>query len=349
MVLAARGATVSATPRVQRHNGRSSAMHQIYSNQDLERLVEFCRARMEVLESVDLAASSADGGILGDFETYRVGNDLSVCTARGRTASDFSAIFEFPRGLFIGVVTQGAVRLQGGVTLGQETIRQGTGVVVWVSDAVEVRAETPADCAFAGLSIFLDETWFDRLEELAGDDPDDRRRIRQLSKNDLLEFVDGTPEISLLAAELTKSSCTLDLSARLHRESLTLDLIGGMLRPVLQRQQVFSTPLRRSDIEVMQRAQDILVSRLTDPPTLSSLSTELGINITKLKTQFPMVFGETVFEFTRSRQMALARQLLSGKFYNVSQIAFLLGYKSPANFSTAFRKYYGISPKELMR
>ena len=331
-----------------RYGGLQKAMHQAYSNQELERLAECCRVRMKVLEPGGSIDPPSGGAISGDFDTYSVGNDLSVCTARGWTTCDLRAVLEVPRGLFVGVVTKGTMQFGLNSKQGRRTVRQGGGVVVSVSEAAELRTETAADCAFEGLSIFLDETWFDRLEELAGDNPDDRIRVRQLSKSYLVEYVAGSSGVSLLAAELMKSSRNLGLLGRLHRESITLDILGGMLRPIMRRNHAFSPSLRRTDVEIIERAQEIILSRLNNPPTLSSLSTELGINVTKLKTQFPMVFGETVFEFIHSRRMALARQLLSGRYYNVSQIAFFLGYKSPTNFSTAFRKYYGVRPKDIL-
>ena len=331
-----------------RYGGLQKAMRQTYTNQELVRLAECCRVRMEVLEPRGSTGSPSGGAVSGDFDTYSVGNDVSVCIARGCTTCDLETVLELPRGLFVGIVTKGTMQCGGNSNQTPATLGRGSGVVVSASEAAEMRSETAANCAFEGLSIFLDETWFDRLEQLAGDNPDDRVRIKQLSKNYLVEYVAASSEVSLLAAELTKSSRNLGLLGRLHRESITLDIIGAMLRPVMRRNHVFTPSLRRTDIEIMEHAQEIILSRLSNPPTLSSLSTELGINVTKLKTQFPMVFGETVFEFIHSRRMSLARQLLSGRYYNVSQIAFLFGYKSPTNFSTAFRKYYGVRPKDIL-
>jgi AraC-like DNA-binding protein len=45
-------------------------------------------------------------------------------------------------------------------------------------------------------------------------------------------------------------------------------------------------------------------------------------------------------------RLTKAALLLKEQQVNVSQLAYAVGYTSQSNFSTAFKKYFGVSPKE---
>jgi AraC-like DNA-binding protein len=57
--------------------------------------------------------------------------------------------------------------------------------------------------------------------------------------------------------------------------------------------------------------------------------------------------GVTVFDFLREQRMKEARRLLSETSLEVQAIARELGYGGTANFSTAFRERFGLSPSQF--
>ena len=64
---------------------------------------------------------------------------------------------------------------------------------------------------------------------------------------------------------------------------------------------------------------------------------------------------ELICRFITARHMprytviAKACELLAEKKINISQIAYIVGFSSQTHFSTAFRKFYGISPTEYIK
>ncbi len=104
-------------------------------------------------------------------------------------------------------------------------------------------------------------------------------------------------------------------------------------------------PLEKDKI---QSAKTIILKNLSNPPTISDLSKEIGINECYLKKGFKELFGQTIFEFVQEQRMNKAYILLINR-QSVSQVAHDMGYANPGNFSNAFKKHTGIYPSELIQ
>jgi len=105
-----------------------------------------------------------------------------------------------------------------------------------------------------------------------------------------------------------------------------------------------SCSLRPDLVEKMHQARDIALRHLDRPPSLAELAREVGTNECTLKKGFRETFGATVFGTIAEARMDLARELLLAGRMNVSEISDQLGYANVANFSTAFKRRFGIPP-----
>ena len=58
-------------------------------------------------------------------------------------------------------------------------------------------------------------------------------------------------------------------------------------------------PFLVDDREVLKirKAKDIIISNMSEPPTLQKLANEVGLNLKKLKEGFKQIFGDTVYSF----------------------------------------------------
>ena len=102
---------------------------------------------------------------------------------------------------------------------------------------------------------------------------------------------------------------------------------------------------REDDKEKLTYAKKYVEENLRRPPTLSELAKIIGVNEYKLKRGFKELFQTTVFGHLSDYRLDLARQQLSDTSKSIGEIAVELGYSSSQHFSTAFRKKYGLSPK----
>ncbi|MDG1442805.1 MAG: AraC family transcriptional regulator [Pseudomonadales bacterium] len=61
--------------------------------------------------------------------------------------------------------------------------------------------------------------------------------------------------------------------------------------------------------------------------------------------QHPGWVGNAAAVALTEKRIELARQWIGGQDYSISEIAARLGYTDPTNFSRAFRRVTGVSPR----
>ena len=96
-------------------------------------------------------------------------------------------------------------------------------------------------------------------------------------------------------------------------------------------------------------AKQLIIKDMNNPPSLSELAKEVGLNIKKLKTEFKEFYGAPVFTFLLNYKMELAKNLLLEQQLNVNEIALQLGYSTSSHFIAAFKKKYGTTPKQFSK
>lgn len=94
------------------------------------------------------------------------------------------------------------------------------------------------------------------------------------------------------------------------------------------------------------------VARYIDDHYASEIPQELLEKIatmsgTKLKTLFKEKFSMSITEYTQRRRMNIAETLLLKTNLEVKDIAKAVGYSSHSKFSSYYKKYKGMSPKEV--
>ncbi|MDD2730297.1 response regulator [Malikia sp.] len=110
-----------------------------------------------------------------------------------------------------------------------------------------------------------------------------------------------------------------------------------------------AAPVSNVDALVFRAAQRLLHDDLAQPPDLAGLAKAVGTNARRLNEAFRSCAGATVFEYLREARMEQARKLLRETSLAVQVIACDLGYDNPANFSTAFRARFGLSPRDYRK
>lgn len=80
--------------------------------------------------------------------------------------------------------------------------------------------------------------------------------------------------------------------------------------------------------------------------SLNELAQMAAMSSSSLRSKFRQAYGLPVFDYLRDCRLALARRYLQ-QGYSVQQAAWMSGYQHATNFSTAFRRRYGIAPSDL--
>lgn len=99
----------------------------------------------------------------------------------------------------------------------------------------------------------------------------------------------------------------------------------------------------------IRKAKDIIISRMSEPPSLQELSEEIGLNLKKLKEGFKQIYGDSVYSFLFDYKMEVARKLLESGEHNVNEVGLKVGYSTSSHFIAAFKKKYGTTPKKYIQ
>jgi AraC family transcriptional activator of pyochelin receptor len=98
----------------------------------------------------------------------------------------------------------------------------------------------------------------------------------------------------------------------------------------------------------IRKAKDIIISRMSEPPSLQELALEIGLNLKKLKEGFKQIYGDTVYSFLFDYKMEHARKLLESNQFNVNEVGSQVGYSTASHFIAAFKKKFGTTPKKYI-
>jgi AraC-like DNA-binding protein len=155
-----------------------------------------------------------------------------------------------------------------------------------------------------------------------------------------------SPALFRLLDEITHCDAR-GLSRQLFLEAKGLELLASLIEQIEEgARAVSSPPLSPDDADRLERARQILLASMTDPPSIPALARRAGLNEAKLKAGFRALFGDSIFGYLRRHRMDEAHRLLRLR-RSVSEVARLVGYENPSKFASAFRKQFGVSPSSV--
>ena len=98
----------------------------------------------------------------------------------------------------------------------------------------------------------------------------------------------------------------------------------------------------------MRRAMDLLQGNyMHGNISLQLLADHAGVSIPELMYLFRKYSGKTPMKHITELRMVLAKNLLESSSLSIKEIAERSGYNNPLYFSSAFRKYTGIGPRDF--
>ncbi|MCQ4272703.1 AraC family transcriptional regulator [Pseudomonas kuykendallii] len=133
----------------------------------------------------------------------------------------------------------------------------------------------------------------------------------------------------------------------LYLESRALEIAGEALTTITHEATLPVGSLRPHEHRRLLRVVELLDSGAADGWSLERIAREAGVNTSTLQRQFRLHKGTTVFEYQRVRKLLEAREALERQGANVAQAAWIAGYNSATNFATAFKRQFGLTPKQV--
>ena len=134
---------------------------------------------------------------------------------------------------------------------------------------------------------------------------------------------------------------------RQYIEARALELLVLSLAACVDYEENLDNPhkgMTDKDIDRMHKARDILEKDYVAPPTINQLARLIGLNEAKLMQDFKQLYGQTIFDFTQNIRMDEAKRLLETTSKSITEIALDVGYEYSSNFTTAFKRRFGVPP-----
>lgn len=105
-----------------------------------------------------------------------------------------------------------------------------------------------------------------------------------------------------------------------------------------------------SDVQLIQQLYDYILNNLNSPlPSSKELSRIFGSNDYKLKSGFKHLFKTSIYQFYTNERMKRAQLLIQQTRIPLKSIAITNGFTSYPNFSRAFKKHFGYTPKDIKK
>jgi len=123
--------------------------------------------------------------------------------------------------------------------------------------------------------------------------------------------------------------------------------VKGKYSGSFQEDRIRTIDIKSNSDRLMEKIMKVINDNLDNPDLkVEMLAEEVGLSRAQLHRRVKDMTGISTGEFIRNIRLKKAAELLSEKKINISQVAYMVGFSSQTPFSTAFRKFYGISPTE---
>ncbi|HAZ74638.1 MAG TPA: hypothetical protein DCW53_04975 [Rikenellaceae bacterium] len=103
------------------------------------------------------------------------------------------------------------------------------------------------------------------------------------------------------------------------------------------------------DDKLMDRIMRALDANISNPDlTIEMLASEIGISRVHLHRKLKELTNQTTSDFIRNTRLTQAAKILSEGKCSIAEVAAQVGFESQSNFSTAFKKLFGVTPRDYM-
>ena len=118
----------------------------------------------------------------------------------------------------------------------------------------------------------------------------------------------------------------------------------------LLEEKVENIQMKSPDDRLLERVMTVINKNLGNSDlSVDRIADEVGISRVHLHRKMKELTGQTPHDFIRNIRLKQAAHLLANQNMNVTEVMYACGFNNPASFSTIFKKFYGLSPRDFMK
>ena len=141
----------------------------------------------------------------------------------------------------------------------------------------------------------------------------------------------------------------------LRRTILNLINTHRMLRLKYSRNDLLEEKVERIDMKspddkLLERVMVVINRNISNSDlSVDSIAEEVGISRVHLHRKMKELTGQTPHDFIRNIRLKRAAHLLANNNMNIAEVMYACGFNNSASFSTIFKRFYGLSPRDYMK
>lgn len=284
--------------------------------------------------------------LLGHLATEQLQEGLQLHRVDATIAQPFGFEAELEPCLKVSVVLRGDTRL----TYGDRTLQMGPGFgrregpgasvasVIALNEKEGCSQQAQEGDIRRSLTLSLSPLWLER-QGLASDE------VARFSAAHLNTLEWQLPKSLHLLADQLFDYTGNDPASRLVREGFALSLAGGLVSRINGGADEIARQC--GDSRRGHRLLALLESGEADLLSMAQIGDRLGMSAATLQRHARNTLGMSLNRYLRTRRLEKAYRALAAQEMGIADAALLAGYGHAANFTTAFRRQFGICPTEL--
>ncbi|MYZ46783.1 helix-turn-helix transcriptional regulator [Propylenella binzhouense] len=317
------------------------------------RLAEIADTSRFVGTRFAVSGSGADGGeaaLAGTFRMLRLRPGIVFHSSDARDLSDMVTSVVQQPGLTLHFFLSGAVdaRLGGRpLGLGRRADAPVRGVITARAEPELFERRSRRGEHVRKVNVTMTNEW---LEACGSEMAEDHAALRRFAGSHLAQFAwTPSPTTLSVAEQLLRPPCSPCLLQSLYLESRSLDLVAEGFAALTCRTEEPGVRLRPNDHRRLRMIEDYIETRGREITSLEEIARSGNVSVSTLRRLFRAAHGMSVFEYLRRRGLERARAALERQGVAVAEAAYIAGYSSAANFATAFKRRFGLTPTEVRR
>lgn len=114
-------------------------------------------------------------------------------------------------------------------------------------------------------------------------------------------------------------------------------------------EQVDQIKMKSPDEQLLDRVMKVINKNISNSDlSVDAIAEEVGLSRVHLHRKMKELTGQTPHDFIRNIRLKQAAHLFASQNMNITEVMYACGFNNAASFSTIFKKFYGMSPRDYM-
>lgn len=169
-----------------------------------------------------------------------------------------------------------------------------------------------------------------------------------LSQHKSAAALEFSPEMLAMTHRALKISTPKTLTEFVQLDACIFSLIEQCVKQLASSNVANPQQLATKHCDSVDRAIHYIEQNLKQDISIEQLARLMAMSISSLQNKFKQQLGTTVANYIKDRRLHIARSHLERGYCTVTEAAYDAGYNHPSNFSSAFKKAFGVSPQAFI-